>query len=300
MAGKDYYKILGVERSASETEIKKAYRKLAKQYHPDLNPQNKQAEEKFKEITEAYAVLSDTEKRKQYDALGPDGFHSGFDFSEFSGGFRPRPGQRTYHFSSGKGATFNFDMGGLEDIFESILGGKRASQQQWGQGPETKEETYQLEIDFLTAVKGGEIEVPLRGERKRVKIPAGVENGQTIRLPGVKGRGDIFLSLQVNFHPQFTREGDDILVELPVTIVEAALGAKIDVPTIDGTAQVQLPPGTSSGQKLRLKSKGVYLRDGRRGDQYVRISIVTPKHIDARSKELLQEFAKRNPQNLRS
>lgn len=307
MPGKDFYKILGVDKSASEAEIKKAYRKLAKKYHPDINPGDKKAEEKFKELTEAYAVLSDANKRRQYDAVGPDGFQSGFDFSEFFGrGFRPRPGQRTYHFSSGPGGGFNFDMGGLEDIFGSFFGGggfgsAGVGSRGFRRGPtaQPRDVTYEVEIDFLTSVKGGDMEVNLQGGRKRVKIPAGVKTGQKIRLAGSGGQGDIYLHLNIRPHPRFQRDRDNIIVEVPVTVAEAALGAKIEVPTIDGTAQVKLPSGTSSGQKLRLKSKGVYHRSGGRGDQYVKIQIVIPKKLDSRSKKLIQEFADRNPQNPR-
>jgi DnaJ-class molecular chaperone len=148
----------------------------------------------------------------------------------------------------------------------------------------------------LTAVRGGEVEVQIGGDRKRITIPGGVESGQTIRLPGKKrGRHDTYISLFVQPHPSFQREGDDIVVEIPVSISEAALGASIEVPTIDGSAKVTLPPGTSSGQKLRLKGKGVYRRGGGRGDQYVRVAVTVPKNLDARSKELLAEFAKLNP-----
>ncbi|MFH1263686.1 MAG: DnaJ C-terminal domain-containing protein [Pseudomonadota bacterium] len=296
MPGKDFYKILGVDQSAGEGEIKKAYRKLAKQYHPDINPGNKGAEDKFKEITEAYAVLSDPQKRKQYDAVGPDGFDSGFDFSQFfGGGFRPRSGQRVYHFS-GRGGDFNLDMGGLEDIFGSLFGGGGGFQGFPQQERVPQAETYQLEVDFLTAVRGGEVEVSIDGGRKRIRVPAGIESGQTIRLAGKgKRKGDTLLAITVKPHRQFRREGDDIEMDAPVTIPEAVLGGTIEVPTIDGTSKVELPAGTSSGRKLRLRGKGVYRRDGGRGDQYVRIQVAVPKKLDSRSKELIEEFQKLNP-----
>ncbi|HLG19291.1 MAG TPA: J domain-containing protein [Bdellovibrionota bacterium] len=313
MKGKDYYKLLGVERSATNDQIKKAYRKLAKQYHPDFNPGNKQAEDKFKEITEAYAVLSDADKRRQYDAIGPDGFQSGFDFSQFfGGGFRPRPGQRVYHFSSGQGG-FNFDFGGLEDIFGSMFGGGAGpgahghvpfeSFESTGGGADA---TSELEIDFLTAVKGGDVQVNVGGERLSVKIPAGVENGQQIRLAGKGGaqgkrssRGDLYITLRIQPHPTLERKGSDIVADVPVTLAEAALGSTIEVSTVDGLSHAKLPPGTSSGVQLRLKGKGVYRRDGGRGDHYARIQIVIPKDLDRRSKELIEEFAKKNPLNPR-
>ncbi len=311
MPGKDFYKLLGVEKAATADVIKKAYRKLAKKYHPDMNPGDKAAEEKFKEITEAYAVLSDPEKRRQYDAMGPDGFRSGFDFSEFSrGGFRPRPGQRVYHFTGGgPGGGFNFDFGGLEDIFGSMFGGGTvprgapAGFENFVGGGE--DSTYGVEVDFLTAAKGGEVELAVEGERLRVKIPPGVDTGQKIRLAG-KGqggrrgqRGDLYLEVSVRPDPVFERKGDDVHVEVPVTIVEAALGATVEVPTIDGISHVTLPEGTSSGAQLRLRSKGVYTRSGSRGDEYVRIKIAAPKKLDKKAKELLREFEKLNPQQVR-
>jgi len=295
---KDFYKILGVEKSASEAEIKKAYRKLAKQYHPDFNPGNKAAEEKFKEVTEAYAVLSDTDKRRQYDAVGPEGFRSDFDFSQFfRGGFRPQPGQQTYHFSTGPGGRgFNFDFGGLEDIFGSFFGGGRGFET--GEMSSAQDSEAALEIDFLTAAKGGEVDVSVHGERLRTKIPPGVNSGQKIRLqgkgaPGRRGkRGDLYLVLHVRPHPQFERDGDNILVEAPVSFPVAALGGTVTVPTIDGNSEVKIPAGTSSGQKLRLREKGIYRRDGGRGDQYVKVMVTVPKNLDKKSRELIEQLAK--------
>ncbi len=318
MAGKDFYKILGVEKTASVDEIKKAYRKLAKKWHPDVNQGDKAAEEKFKEITEAYAVLNDPNKRRQYDAMGPDGFQSGFDFSEFfRGGFRPGAGggQRTYHFSGDRGG-FNFDVGGLEDIFESLFSGGigqgRAHGFQPGAGfypggnmRATPSTTYQMDVDFVTAAKGGEVDLALEGERVRVTIPAGVENGQKIRLAG-KGRraptgqrGDLYISLRVQPHSTFTRKGSDIHLEVPVTIAEAGLGSTLQVPTLDGTSEVSLPAGTSSGSSLRLRGKGAFNRQGGRGDQYIKVKIVLPKKLNSKSMELLKEFEKLNPGNPR-
>jgi DnaJ-class molecular chaperone len=177
---KDFYQILGVPKTAGEAEIKKAYRKLAKQYHPDLNPGNKPAEEKFKEITEAYAVLSDPDKRKQYDAVGPEGFRSDFDFSQFfRGGFNPGSGQHRAYYSTGPGGRgFSFDFGGLEDIFGSFFGGSHGFQT----GEMSTDSQADLEIDFLTAVKGGEVDVNVDGEKLRTTIPKGIETGQKIRL----------------------------------------------------------------------------------------------------------------------
>ena len=307
MASKDFYNLLGVDRKASQSEIKKAYRVLAKKYHPDVNKDDKQAEEKFKEFTEAYAVLGDEKKRKQYDAVGPDGFQSDFDYSQFfRGGFRPRPGQQTYHYKTGSGQQYNVDFGGMEDILGSLFGGARGGTGfRSAQHSVPRDTKYQMEVDFMTAVNGGEIEVAINQERVRVKIPRGVNSGQTLRLAGKgqatpQGRGDLYISLIVASHPSFERSGDDITVEVPVSITEAALGTKFKVPTIDGSSEVSLPSGTSSGQTLRLKGKGVYKKGKNRGDQYVRIKIVAPKKLDSKSKKLLEDFAKRNPQDLRS
>ena len=303
MAGKDFYKILGVERGATKDEIKKAYRALARKYHPDVNKDNKAAEEKFKEVTEAYAVLSDDQKRKQYDAVGPDAFRSGFDYSEFfRGGFRP--GQQQYY-STGGGQGFHFDFGGLEDIFEGMFSGGRSGYAGQRAHAVPRDTTYQMDIDFLTSVKGGEVDVQIEQERVRVTIPPGIESGQKIRLAGKgqrspAGRGDLYISLQVKPHSRFQRKGDDIYLTVPVTIAEAALGADLEVDTIDGKSNMKLPPGTSGGQKLRLKSKGVYQRSGKRGDQFVTVSIAIPKKLDRKSKALIKEFEERNPINPRS
>jgi DnaJ-class molecular chaperone len=313
MSSKDYYKVLGVERSATEADIKKAYRKLAKKYHPDFNPGNKSAEDQFKSITEAYAVLSDADKRRQYDAVGPEGFHSDFDFSQFyRGGFRPRPGQTTYHFSTGGGRGFNFDFGGLEDIFASMFsggagfggGGRGGFEAPPPPRQGVPDSIYNLDVDFLTAAKGGEVDVQVDGEVLRTKIPAGIDTGQKIRLAGKgertrSGRGDLFIQLTVKPHSTFERKGNDVYVDLPITVAEAALGGSVQVPTIDGASEMKIPPGVSGGQTLRMKGKGIYTRNGERGDQYVKLEIVLPKKLDDRSIELLKEFAKRNPQNPR-
>lgn len=347
MNGKrDYYEVLGVNRGTSEEEIKKAYRKLALKYHPDRNPENKDAEERFKELSEAYQVLTDPEKRAQYDQFGHAAFGDG---GPFRGGF---------DFTSG-----------FEDIFGDIFGeffgtgtGRRRSRVR---GDDLR---YNLDITFEEAVFGTEkkIKVPrqgpcdtcrgsgckpgtsprscptcrgrgqvsfqqgffnvsrtctqCRGEgtiisdpcsscngqgrvRKfhtlSVKIPSGVDTGSRLKLrgegeSGISGGsgGDLYVDIQVEPHPLFVRDGLDIICEIPIDFIQAALGAEIDVPTLEGKVKMKIPPGTQSGKVFRLKSKGVRDVHGyHQGDQLVRVMVETPTHLTARQKELLKEFA---------
>jgi molecular chaperone DnaJ len=398
---KDYYGTLGVKKTATAEDIRKAFKKAARKYHPDVNPNDKKAEEKFKEISEANEVLSDEKKRKIYDQLGfysdnidpataeaaargdygggrsyggtptsgrsgqevPFDF-SGFDFSGFQGGETSQQES-----AGGFGGSFR-------DIFSGMFnGGQRGAR---GPQPGTDLE-YQVNVDFWTAVRGGvtrleitrqevcptckgksttggSIECPechgsgqvtqmggrmkfniqcprcggsgkvqnscttcdgegvvTKKEQLEFRIKAGTRDGQRIRLAG-KGNagtnggaaGDLFLIIKAGTHPVFTRTGDDIYVTVPVTMTEAALGAKIDVPTIDtheggGRTQLKIPPGTQAGQKLRLREKGVPRAslEGVRGDQIVEVKIVVPKVQDERSKEILRELAKLNPEDPR-
>ncbi|WP_158823446.1 DnaJ C-terminal domain-containing protein [Granulicella sp. S156] len=391
---KDYYGTLGVKKTATSDDIRKAFRKLARKYHPDVNPGDKKAEEKFKEISEANDVLSEDKKRKIYDQVG---FYSdnidpataeayargggggraqagggqdvpidfgGFDFSGFQGGSRASRAE-----SEGFGGSFR-------DVFSGMFNGGR---QPRGPQPGTDLE-YQVEIDFWTAIRGGvtrleiqrqeqcptckgravvggsmecpechgsgqvtqmggrmkfNIQCPRCGGSGKVqnacrtcdgagvvtkreplefRIKPGTRDGQRIRLAG-KGNagtegaaaGDLYLIIKVGGHKLFHRSGDDIHVSVPVTVMEAALGAKIDVPTIDGVgtqagrAQLKIPPGTQTGQKLRMREKGVAsaTREGQRGDQIVEVKIVVPKVQDERSKEILRELQKLNPEDPR-
>ena len=385
---KDYYGALGVKKNASQEEIRKAFRKLARKYHPDVNPNDKKSEEKFKEISEANDVLSDPKKRKIYDQLGfysdnidpaaAEAYARGGGFG--AGGF----GQGPSAGRSGQGVPFDFDGfdfsdlgggggrqggGGFRDIFSSMFSGGRGTAVD--ERPETGSDLeYQVNIGFWDAIRGtvmrlnvshlatcdncsgkgtvgavstcpecggtGQVTpntgrmkfsmqcpschgtgkaqsrcqvchgegVVERAEPIEIRIKAGTRDGQRIRLAG-KGNagarggaaGDLYIIIRTGEHPVFHREGDDIYATVPVSAPEAALGAKIEVPTIDGRSQLKVPPGTQSGQKLRLREKGVpsATRDGVRGDQIVEIKIVVPEARDLKARELWQELQKLDP-----
>jgi molecular chaperone DnaJ len=395
---KDYYGMLGVKKTASAEEIRKAFRKLARKYHPDVNPGDKGAEEKFKAMSEANDVLSDPKKRKIYDQLGyysdnidaaaaeayarggptgaggfggfpgaqPNGQTGNFDFGgfDFSDMFE---GARARKSNSGSG-------GGFRDIFSGIFGGRGGAGSQEGPEPGSDLE-YQVNVPFWTAIRGGvmrlnitrrdscanchgqgfieaagscpdcggkgqvtqtggrmKFNVPCprchgtgrnvatcpachgegsvqRTEPLEVRIKAGTRDGQRIRIPG-KGNagerggtaGDLYVIIRAGEHPIFRREGDDIYLSVPVTPTEAALGAKVDVPTIDGRTQLKIPPGTQSGQKLRLREKGVpsATQEGVRGDEIIEVKVAVPVVRDERSKEILRELAKLNPEDPRA
>ena len=388
-ATKDYYGTLGVKKAASTDDIRKAFRKLAMKYHPDLNPGNKTAEERFKAISEANDVLSDPKKRKIYDQLGfysdqidpaaaeaaarggygfsggapggagrAQGVHfdfGGFDFSDFT---EPGAGRKT---------------GSFRDIFSGIFGGSRGTEPP---GPAAGSDLeYQVQVGFWQAIRGGVVRVNIgrtdacahchgqgylqstgpcpacggsgqvtetsgrmkfnlqcprcggagkartacsfchgegvlhRDQPLEVRIKPGTRDGQRIRLVG-KGNagilggpaGDLYIIIRAGEHPIFRREGDDIHLTVPVTATEAALGAKIEVPTIDGRAEVKIPPGTPTGKRLRLREKGVpsATRNGMRGDQIVEVKLVVPAVRDERSKEILRELAKLNREDPRA
>lgn len=350
---RDYYEVLGVSRNADETELKKAYRKLAKQYHPDMNPNDKEAEAKFKEINEAYAVLSDPQKRKQYDMYG----HAGLNGTGFEG------------FSGFGGFDFGF-----EDIFDTFFGGSpfgRSTRKRSGprRGNDLK---YSLEISFLEAAFGTTKEINIsrmqlchvcggsgskpgttpetcshcngtgqirhvqstpfgqmvnmrtcevcRGEgtiithpcdecrgngrvqktsKISINVPAGIDNGQTISLrgegePGIMGGppGDLYVSIRVKPHPLFKREGYDVICEIPITFTQAALGAELEIPTLEGTIKYNIPEGTQTGTVFRLKNKGIkHLRSNAKGDQLVKVNVEVPTRLSAKQKELLKQFA---------
>ena len=308
MADRDYYEVLGVPRTATADAIKKAYRGLARKYHPDVNPGDKKAEATFKEAQTAYDVLSDTEKRSLYDRYG----HAGLSGMAAAG---PQAGPADWtRARTGGGANFEgFDFsdfissgtaepgGGIfEDLIERMRGG-RVGPRQTGPRP------GKLTIPFLTAALGGETTIEIdRGQRREslvVQIPAGIESGAKIRLrgrgePGEKGAsaGDLTIQVEVEPHPYFTPDGRNITVEVPITIGEAVLGARIDVPGLDGMKSLTIPPGSSSGQKLRLRGQGIPASGGKaHGDLFVVLKIVAPKSVDDESRRLIREFEERNP-----
>ncbi|MBW1720910.1 MAG: DnaJ domain-containing protein [Deltaproteobacteria bacterium] len=309
MGGKDYYKILGVSRSASQDEIKKAYRKLALKYHPDRNKDKKDAEERFKEISEAYAVLSDPEKKKQYDMFGADGFQqrftqedifSDFDFSSifrefgFGGGGRAQSifshifgggGQNAFR-ESGR---FGTGFGGFESHHRPIKG---------------QDVNYELTITLEEAATTTQKTIPSQPgspiDRLSVKIPAGISTGKKLRLrgqgqPGLYGgpRGDVYIHIKVLDHPLFKREGDDLIITREIKFSEAVLGTEIEVPTIDGkTLRLKIPPGTQSRARFRLKGYGMpHMKGTGRGDAYVEISIAVPRKLDRKQRALIRELA---------
>lgn len=388
---KDYYAMLGVKKTATQEEIRKAFRKAARKYHPDVNPGDKKAEEKFKEISEANDILSDEKKRKVYDQLG---FYSdqidpataeayarqqsaagarggrvdfdGFDFSGFQGGGFPSHAEQS---GAGQGSSW----GSFKDIFSGIFSGAQQEQRPRGPHPGADLE-YQATVDFWTAIRGGQARIQVNrqevcptchgqahtggpmqcpechgtgqvtqmGGRMKFNIPCprcngtgrvsndcptcrgegtvtrtetvdfrikpGTRDGQRIRLQG-KGNaglnggppGDLFLIVRTGTNPVFTRVGDDIQISVPVSVPEASLGAKVEVPTIDGRAQLKIPPGTQSGQKLRMRERGVESAQnpGQRGDQIVTVEVAVPHLQDERSREIMRELGKLNPQDPR-
>ncbi len=305
-AQQDYYELLGVSKTASEDDLKKAYRKLALKYHPDRNPGNKEAEEKFKKINEAYAVLSNPEKRKQFDQFGMGGFQQRYTEEDIFRGFNV-------------GDLFK-DLGfGGGDIFSMMFGGRGAGrggarqqrQQSWDFGDYiTREQRgaepsrdldlhYELEIPFMDAIHGAEKRVSLATqsgtEEVNVKIPKGIATGKKLRLKG-KGnmgrsgqRGDLYLTMKVGEHPVFKRTGSDLYVTKEVKLTDALLGTVVEVPSIAGPKRVTIPPGVKSHSKVRLKGLGV---PDQNGDEYVEVIIDIPKKLTGKQKTLLEELRK--------
>jgi DnaJ-class molecular chaperone len=304
MAKRDYYEVLGVSRDASDDQIKRAYRERAKRFHPDRNRNDKDATAKFREVQEAYEVLKDQEKRKLYDQFG----HKGFEAGTHAGEWRTAPGGQRVYTSTGGGG-FDFDLGDIEDLLRGAGSGvadffsgagRRRGRRSAQPSPDLDVRT-DLRLTFEEALHGKEVDLKLSREdgssqTLTVKIPPGVADGQTIRVRG-KGAsadgsmGDVLITCRVGVHPYFRREEADIYLDVPLTITEATLGAKIDVPTLEGRTTVTVPPGTASGAKLRLKGKGVRRGNATEaGDQLLVIRIVPPKELMPEQKELLERL----------
>lgn len=300
MSKKDYYEVLGIGKTASDDEIKKAYRKLALKYHPDRNPGDKTAEEKFKEATEAYEVLSDKQKRSRYDQFG----HAGVGNGSFGGASGNPFGNGAGNFNF-NGQSFNFDFGGasgFEDILGNIFGFGGGARRRPARGADYE---TSVSISFKDSIFGVTTEVALPGSEKKlkIKIPAGIDDGMAIRLAGKGGpapeggtKGDLYVRIRVKPDKNLTREGSIILSEARIGMVDAALGCELDVETVDGKITMKVPAGTQSGTPFRLSGHGVPIRaDGDRGPHIVTIIVETPRNLSKKQKELLEEF--KNPKN---
>ncbi len=298
MEYKDYYQILGVTKKAAQDEIKKAYRKLAVKYHPDKNPGVKSAEEKFKEISEAYEVLGDPEKRKQYDNLGANWKQyqqGGFNQGPYAG----RPGGRTYSYGSPEDADF-FGGSGFSDFFESFFGRGRGASP-YGRADfeyPPSDLAGEILITLEEAYHGTERIVDVGGEKIKVKIKPGAYDGLTLRAKG-KGQkspsgraGDLHLTIQVQPHPTYQRKGDDLHMEAPVDLFTALLGGKQEIASLSGKINISLKEGTQNGRVVRLKGKGmpVYGRAGQHGDLYIKLLVKLPEHLSAHQKELIHKL----------
>jgi len=308
---RDYYETLGVSKTASEDEIKSAFRKLARKYHPDVAKDKKAAEEKFKQINEAYEVLSDPEKRRKYDQLGENWNQpGGFQPPPQWGGGQPGGGFRRWGGGEDGGVEFEFGGTGFSDFFEAFFGGGRGRSAfgGFGQRGTTAERGNDVEADIMVtleeALHGSTRQVSLRraGSKKtetyQVKIPRGVREGQRIRLAG-QGEagerggksGDLFLRVRLARHPDFSVEGSDLVHEVKIAPSQAVLGDQIIVPTLEGNARLKLPPGTQGGQRFRLRGRGLPGVSGQRGDLYVVVQISIPKKLSEGERELWEQLA---------
>ena len=294
MAQQDYYEILGLKKGATPEEVKKAFRKLAVKYHPDKNPGDKKAEDRFKEINEAYAVLSDPQKKSQYDQFGSDGFHQRYSQEDIFRGFNASDIFREFNLGS-------------DDVFSRIFGGRGGGfRQGGGYGMSRKGGDFEMELvlSFHEAFAGGEKRISYssegRSEEVSVKIPAGIDSGARLRLAGKGGagigggpNGDLYLDIVVRPDQKYSREGFDIIMPQQVPFSQACLGGSLDVVTLDGTKRIKVPAGIQSGTKIRLKGLGFpNLGKSGRGDFYVLLQVSVPASLSAEQKKLIEELAK--------
>jgi curved DNA-binding protein len=315
---KDYYKILGVSKSASQDEIKKAYRKLAMKYHPDKNPGDKTAETKFKEANEAHEVLSDAEKRKRYDELGsnwnsyqqsPGGQGGGFDWGKYQQQYGGSQGGQTYYTDFGDfGSAFGTGGGGggFSDFFEAFFGGTGGAKQKTGRRQQTlkgQDTQAELPVTLEEAYNGVEKIFEINGQTIKLKLKKGVADGQVLKLsgkgyPGHNGgpAGDLLLTIKVQKHPLYNRIDDDLYMDIPLDIYSAVLGGKLDVNTLKGKIKISIPPESSNGKTLRLAGLGMpkYGKDSQYGDMFVKLDLQTPKNLTAEEKKLFTELAELN------
>ncbi len=304
MKFKDYYKTLGIDRAADQKAVSQAFRRLARQYHPDVN-KGKGAEDRFKEINEAYQVLNDSEKRAQYDQIYEAYKNGGVPWQDLLG---RGAGQRTWTgpggetFSVGDATDFQDVFGrggGFSDFFQQLFGFSRPGRGT-GEAPVTPEAIVEITLDDAFRGARRRLELP-GGQRIDVEIPHGVRSGQTIRLPRAVAGQDVYLTVQVLPHRLFDRTDDDLTIEVPIMVTEAALGAQIEVPTLDGKVTMTVPPETQTGRRFRLKGQGMpHARGGGRGDLYVRVKVVTPTGLTKRERELFEEMRTLRTENPRA
>lgn len=306
---KDYYKILGVSKSASADEIKKAYRKLAVKYHPDKNPENKEAEARFKEISEAYEVLRDPEKRKKYDQLGSNWNQfqgadvGGFDFSQFGGGRRGK--SRTY-FSGNMDDLFGDSDSGFSDFFNAFFGGFGGSSggfRQQAQRVKGQDLRSELTISLSEAYHGTSRLLNVNGQKIKINIKPGAYNGQELRIKGKGGKGrnggtdgDIYLTIKVLPEKNYTVNGNNLIRKTDVDLYTAVLGGKLNINTLSGKLNINIPKGTQNGTRLRVKGKGmpVYGKSGTYGDLYLQLNILIPTNLSKKEEELFRQLMKMN------
>ena len=314
MEYRDYYKILGVDKNAGKDEIKKAYRKLARKFHPDTNPNDKEAAKKFSEINEAHEVLSDDEKRKKYDQLGADwqryqqsGGSEGFDWSKYStAGPGASPGGGWTYYTGDFEDIFGEGAGGFSDFFKNIFGGFGGGFAEdlggFGGGASIKGQDLSAEIaiSMEEAFRGCTRIIELAGKKMRINLDPGIRDGQTIRLKGKGGAGtkgapagDLYITIRVSEHPDYRREGDDLFKDVPIDVYTAILGGEQEIETISGKYKLKIPPGTNSGAAFRLKGRGFskYGEPGIKGDLYVKAIIHVPKNLSSEEKDLVKKLA---------